>query len=213
MNWQLVSKNEIRYFEFAWNNRSAIYSTRYGQQSLVHTLRPIFLKQTHSAVIVDVDVQREKTGDGLMSTMGKCLGIKIADCLPVYFFSSERICIIHCGWRGILEGIVRNAQEILGSFHYVLGASIGPCCYEVKEDVATFFKEDYAGALLTRNGKYYVDLKSAVVRDLGSEKLIASLNLCTKCHPEFFYSNRNGDTNRNYAILSQNTIDSAFGSE
>jgi len=213
VNWQLTSRNEIRCFEFVWKSHSALYSTKCGQKSLVHTLRPIFLKQTHSAVIVDVDTQKERTGDGLTSTTGKCLGVKIADCLPVYLFSSGRMCIIHCGWRGILSGIARKAKEMLGSFHYILGASIGPCCYEVKQDVVNLFKKEYSCALRARNGKYYVDLKSAVIRDLGSENLIASLNLCTKCHPELFYSNRNGDTQRNYAILSHNTIDSAFGSE
>lgn len=214
MNWRLISKNKIRYFEFSWNNRFALYTTKHGQKSLVNTLRPVFLKQTHSAVIVDVDIQKEKTGDGLVSTTGKCLGVKIADCVPVYLFSSDRrICIIHCGWRGIIGGIARKAKDMLGGFHYILGASIGPCCYEVKQDVVNFFKEEYNCAILTRNGKHYIDLKSAIIRDLGTENLIASLNLCTKCHPEFFYSNRNGDTQRNYAIVSQNTIDSTFVSE
>ena len=209
MTWQYISRKEFAYYEFSWHHYHALYSTKRGQDVLIQTIRPIFLKQIHSASIIDVDSQTELKGDGLTSTRESALGVKIADCLPVYLFSQKRITVIHCGWRGIIAGIVKNAKKIMNDFSYVLGASIGPCCYEVKEDVADLFKKDYKDALLVRNAKIYLDLKSAVVKDLGTERMLGSLNLCTKCHPALFYSHRRGDTQRNYALLNCNTIDAA----
>lgn len=173
----------------------------------MQTIEPIFLKQIHSASIIDVDAQTTLKGDGLTSARERALGIKVADCLPVYLFSPKRITLIHCGWRGIIAGIAKNAKKVMNDFSYVLGASIGPCCYEIKEDVAGLFKQNHNEALLVRNAKKYLDLKTAVIKDLGPERMLASLNLCTKCHPEFFYSHRRGDTQRNFALLNCNPID------
>jgi copper oxidase (laccase) domain-containing protein len=165
---------------------------------------PVFLKQIHSSIIIDIDVHSERTGDGLISAAKRNIGLKIADCLPVYLFTPEKICIIHCGWRGIIHGIAREAARLLGEFHYALGASIGPCCYEVKHDVVNQFTQDYQNALQQRQGRHYLDLKAAVINDLGAENLLASLDFCTKCHSEYFYSHRRGDCERNYAIIVHN---------
>ncbi|KPL15499.1 hypothetical protein AMJ74_01350 [candidate division WOR_3 bacterium SM1_77] len=213
MNWHLISENEIRYFQFVWDKHTALYSTKIGQDSLIQNLRPVFLKQIHSAIIIDIESHAERIGDGLMSSKQKGLGIKIADCLPVYAFSQNKISILHCGWRGIIGGITKKARNILKDFHYLLGASIGTCCYEIQKDVVDLFKKDYAHAILVRDGKYYLDLKAAVIKDLGSAGLLGSLDLCTKCHPELFYSSRGGDTQRNYALVGYNAIDRIHDSD
>jgi copper oxidase (laccase) domain-containing protein len=200
-NWHLSARGETRHFEFSWDNNSAIYSIKDGQDALIHLLEPVFLKQIHSSIIVDVDIQSERTGDGLVSAGKKNIGLKIADCLPVYLFTPGRTCIIHCGWRGIISGIAREAARMLGKFQYALGASIGPCCYEVKHDVVDQFIQDYPNALQHRKKRHYLDLKTAVINDLGSTNLVGSLDLCTKCHPEYFYSHRRGDRERNYAVI------------
>ena len=207
MSWHFISTQKCGYFDFIWNSYHAIYSTKTGQELLVHALKPIFLQQIHSAIIINVDADEKRTGDGLSTITDKCLGIKVADCLPVYLFSGRKISVLHCGWRGIINGIARKAKEILGDFHYVLGASIGPCCYEIKNDVARSFKSAYPNAIVMRDGRDYLDLRSAVIQDLGAERLVGSLGLCTKCHPELFYSHRGGDTQRNYALLSHDAID------
>jgi YfiH family protein len=207
VTWQFAAEKEYGYFRFVWNRYRALYSTIHGQEFLIQTIRPIFLKQTHSANIIDVDSEPGREGDGLTGIRDNCLGIKVADCLPVYLFSEERISLIHCGWRGIIAGIAKKAKKMMNDFHYALGASIGPCCYEVKDDVAGLFKHEYNEALAVRNAKHYLDLKSAVIKDLGSQRLLGSLDLCTKCHPELFYSHRRGDTQRNYAMLSYDTVD------
>jgi YfiH family protein len=205
MNWRLIEQDEARYFEFDRGEHSAVYTTKHGQDDFIKASNPAFLKQVHSKIIVNADSSDEHTGDGLFSTTNRCIGIKVADCLPVYIFTQGKICIIHCGWRGIVEGIAREAKKMLGDFQFIMGASIGPCCYEIQQDVADLFAGNYPGAVIERNGKYFLDLKAAVTHDLRNATLLGTLDLCTKCHPEFFYSHRRGDRLRNYAFISYNT--------
>lgn len=201
MSWRLVSDGPSRYFEFAAGARRALYSTKDGADGLIAAHAPVFLKQTHSSIIIDIDSSAERTGDGLLSRRQQCLGLKVADCLPVYLFTDEQICIIHCGWRGIVGGIARKARDLLGRYHYVLGASIGPCCYEVGADVAAQFTAQHPNAVQVRERRFYIDLKAAVAADLGAQNCLGALDLCTKCHPEYFYSHRAGDEGRNCALI------------
>lgn len=202
MSWQLVSQGPSRYFSFMAGAHHALYSTKQEQDALIAVFKPVFLKQTHSSVIIDIDSPGVRAGDGLISRQARCIGIRIADCLPVYLFARDTMCIIHCGWRGITAGIARRAKDLLRRYRYVLGASIGPCCYEVGEDVAARFETHYPGAVTIRGSRYYLDLKSAVTADLGPQNLLGTLDLCTKCHPEYFYSHRRGDEGRNYALIT-----------
>ncbi len=204
MKWQLVSEHNLSYFRFQWQNNFALYSTVSSGDTFLEKFNPICLKQIHSDIIIDVDTVDQQIGDGLISHKKDCfIGIKIADCLPVYLFNDESICLIHCGWRGLIKGIARMAAQRLGTYKYVFGASIGSCCYEVSGRVVDLFRRRYKDAVIMRNQKKFLDLKAAVVEDLGSRNLLASLDYCTKCHPEYFYSHRRGDNERrNYAVLA-----------
>lgn len=203
MNWRLVESNTARYFELTDGDYSAIYTTKQGQDGVAGDLQPVFLKQIHSDIIIDVDTDPARTGDGLTTSAGRCIGVRVADCLPVYLFADERVCIIHCGWRGIKRGIAKKAKKLMADFRYALGACIGPCCYEVQQDVRDLFIDEYPDSIQTIDGAYHLDLRSAVMRDLGAGAMIASLDMCTKCHPEHFYSHRLGDAQRNYALIAR----------
>lgn len=203
MAWQLIEEQKIRYFRFGWQNNIVVYSTKLGEVELLKKFSPLFIKQIHSEIILNVDSKKSRTGDGLITKRKNfALGIKVADCLPIYLFSKEKICLLHCGWRSISKGIAKEASRVLKNYKYILGASIGSCCYEIQRDVAKLFEEKYRNALIRKGGKYYLDLKSAVIEDLGKESLLGSLDLCTKCHPAYFHSYRRGDREkRNYAIM------------
>jgi hypothetical protein len=180
-----------------------LYSTIHAPDEFLARFKPVVLKQVHSDIIVDVDREPAGVGDGLTTARKNVgLGIKAADCLPVYLFSAGRICVIHCGWRSIIKGIPRRAARLMGDFSYVLGACIGPCCYEIRDDVAELFARDLEPALDRRRGKIFLDLKKCLTMILGEEKFAASLDYCVKCHPELFFSNRGGDKGkRNYAVI------------
>jgi YfiH family protein len=201
--WKLIEEPDLKYFQFNFEDKVFLYSTRYGTDKFLEKFKPVMLKQIHSDIIVDIDKEQKTTGDGLITSADKCIGVKIADCLPVYVFSKERIAILHCGWRSIIKGILKRGQEILGDYRYVLGAGIGACCYEVKSDVSALYYENYPEAVIEKNGKIYLDLKKAVITALGRKNFIADLDLCTFCNLEYFYSHRRGDNTRNYAALKK----------
>lgn len=203
--WTLHNNKTCSFFEL----RDSLYSMKFTVKTTKNQCRtrcaPTFLQQIHSSLIIDIDHDTSRIGDGLLSkNMRNVLGIKVADCLPVYLYNDTTMCIIHCGWRSIIGGIARHARKCMGTFSYVLGACIGPECYEVQPDVAAQFNEHCAIAVLRNKGRFFLDLKKAVILDLGEESLVATLDLCTKCHPEYFFSYRRGDRKkRNYALISR----------
>ena len=71
----------------------------------------------------------------------------------------------------------------------MIGPGIGPCCYEVGEEVAAPFRDRY-GADIVRDGR--LDLWSATERALRSAGVeeVARVDLCTACNPELFFSHR-----------------------
>ena len=40
---------------------------------------------------------------------------------------------VHCGWRGLEQGIVARGAAAVGATAAAIGPGIGPCCYEVDE--------------------------------------------------------------------------------
>jgi hypothetical protein len=112
-----------------------------------------------------------------------------ADCVPVAIARTKGrpgLAVVHAGWRGLAAGVVEAAVSALGaSTAAIVGPSIGPCCYEVGPEVTGQFDAD-----LARNGM--LDLWSAAERALGRAGVeeVERLDLCTRCHPEQFFSYR-----------------------
>jgi len=100
------------------------------------------------------------------------------------------LAVLHAGWRGLLEGIVEVAAKALGGrIAAVIGPTIGPCCYEVREDVADPFRKRFGTRVLT-NGK--LDLWAAAeqaARGAGAAR-VERLDLCTSCNTDLFFSER-----------------------
>lgn len=200
--WERCIENGADFFQLKIEHVRLLYSTKHNQDRFLNIFQPTLVKQIHSSAIIDVDVTSKRTGDGLISHKREVtLGIKIADCLPLYLFNEKTICIVHCGWRGIINGIVKTARKLLGTYTYALGACIGPCCYKIRQDVRELFVHQYPEAVKRKKEGWFLDLKVAVQKDLDPRRMLASLDLCTKCHPEYFYSHRGGDIHeRNFAV-------------
>jgi purine-nucleoside/S-methyl-5'-thioadenosine phosphorylase / adenosine deaminase len=135
--------------------------------------------------------------DGLWSDEpGQAMMLLTADCLPVVLARGQdsrppALTVLHVGWRGLLAGIVAGGAEALGGGRLVgaIGPGIGPCCYEVGEEVATPFRAAYGDEVVT-DGR--LDLWSAAERALraaGCDE-IERTDLCTYCHPDRFFSHR-----------------------
>jgi polyphenol oxidase len=135
--------------------------------------------------------------DGLWSdARGRAMLLLTADCLPIAIarVRSRRrpaVAIVHAGWRGLLAGVVGAGTRALGAGRLAaaIGPSIGPCCYEVGEEVARPFREAFGDDVL-RGEK--LDLWTAAERALratGCEH-VERLDLCTSCEGDRFFSHR-----------------------
>jgi YfiH family protein len=113
--------------------------------------------------------------------------VMVADCLPVALSGPGGVAMAHCGWRGLAAGVVAGAVEAVDAKAAAVGPGIGPCCYEVGEEVLKRF-QDLGGVARGR----MLDLTAVATRLLeraGVEE-IESSGLCTSCNEELFYSHR-----------------------
>jgi YfiH family protein len=134
--------------------------------------------------------------DGLWTDEpGQPMLLLTADCVPVSIArangSAPALAVLHVGWRGLLGGIIEAAAGKLAGRKLVaaVGPAIGPCCYEVKEDVAAPFRDRFGGDVLL-DGR--LDLWSATeqaLREAGCET-VERFDLCTFCHPGELFSHR-----------------------
>jgi YfiH family protein len=114
--------------------------------------------------------------------------VLVADCLPVALAGSGRVGVIHCGWRGLAAGIVRSGVAAVEAHAAAIGPGIGPCCYEVGDEVMAAFADLGDGIAQGRN----LDLR-AVARRLLQRAGVGAIEvseLCTSCHPDLFFSHR-----------------------
>ena len=133
--------------------------------------------------------------DGLWSTRaGQAMMLVTADCLPIALARTTgepRLAVLHVGWKGLLEGIVENGVRAVEdrAIAAAVGPGIGPCCYEVGEEVARPYRARFgADVMRGRN----LDLRRATERALraaGCES-VEHVGSCTSCEEDLFFSHR-----------------------
>jgi polyphenol oxidase len=114
--------------------------------------------------------------------------VLVADCLPVALSGSGGVAMVHCGWRGLAEGIITRGAEAVGARAAAIGPGIGPCCYQVGEEVLARFVALGPGVARGR----MLDLAEVArrqLRDCGVEE-VSSAGICTSCEAELFFSHR-----------------------
>ena len=109
----------------------------------------------------------------------------VADCLPVALAGPGAAGVVHAGWRGLSGGVLEAGVAAVGGGGPVaaaIGPGIGPCCYEVGDDVRAVFG----------TSERTLDLK-AVARarlEAAGVQEIHDCGLCTACEAERFFSHR-----------------------
>lgn len=177
--------------------------------------------QTHTTNVRKVDASDKGKGvvlprdytdvDALITNeKGVVISAFYADCVPILFLDPVKKAIgsAHSGWRGTVgrigREVVKHMMEAYDSKPEDVIACIGPSicqsCYEVSEDVALCFENEFgkdrASLILYRkdNGKYQLDLWMAnylVLTDAGIRpEHISVTDICTCCNPEYLFSHR-----------------------
>jgi polyphenol oxidase len=111
-----------------------------------------------------------------------------ADCLPVAVAGPGGAAMLHAGWRGLAGGILAAGAEAVEATSAAIGPGIGPCCYEVGDEVLAAFSDLGDGVATGR----MLDLPEVARRLLtraGVER-VESAGLCTSCEEELFFSHR-----------------------
>jgi YfiH family protein len=154
-----------------------------------------FGRQVHGPLVRRA-AGRGAPGDGLWSdASGEPLLVFTADCLPVALVRTNgaepAVAALHAGWRGLLAGIVERGASALGAGRLAaaIGPGIGPCCYDVGDEVARAFRAQFgAGVVQGRR----LDLPGAAERALRAAGAtdVFRVDLCTACNPGLFFSHR-----------------------
>ena len=152
--------------------------------------------QHHSIVVNRAEAgSRGTPGDSLWTDERRLPMLVLgADCVLIALArmngDEPALAVLHAGWRGLLDGIVEAAARTIGGRQAaVVGPAIGPCCYEVREDVSGPFRERFGPGVVS-NGK--LDLWSAAeqaVLEAGVAR-VERVDLCTSCNEDLFFSER-----------------------
>jgi polyphenol oxidase len=139
---------------------------------------------------------------------GVTVAVRTADCVPVLVHDSRRrvVAAIHSGWRGAVAGIVSKTLTLMANrfgstrsdLRVSIGPSAGPCCYEVDDPVLDQLRmgvPNWESVVCDYEGhKARLDLKALIRRQVEGEgvsaRSVSSVNLCTICHDQLFYSYR-----------------------
>jgi hypothetical protein len=112
----------------------------------------------------------------------------VADCLPIALAGPDGLAMLHCGWRGLAGGIVGSGAAAIDAEAAAIGPGIGPCCYEVGEEVLAAFAPLGPGVADGR----MLDLKEVARRLLERAGVTAVVDcgICTRCEGGTFFSHR-----------------------
>ena len=176
----------------------------------------ITLDQKHTNQVIHFDsgksVKNKLTGDAILSEVKNIgIGILTADCAPIFFYDQKKKIIgcAHAGWKGALNGVIRNTIKKfneLNSNNNDLIAVVGPCInkknYEVKTDFfEKFISQDKNNENFFKkinSEKYIFDLRDFINKELSNLdiKNIDNIEMDTFSEREFFYSYRRSQLNK-----------------
>lgn len=193
-----------------------------AHQTHTSNIRFVTEKDKGKGVTRDLDYENI---DGLITNIpGIVLVTHYADCVPIFFVDSKEkvIGLAHSGYRGTLKRIgacmVKAMCQNYGCNKENIKAVIGPSiccdCYEVGEEVASEFFNQFANEKDSivkpgnREGKFYLDLWEAnqkILLHAGiKEENLCVAKLCTCCNYGELFSHRasNGKRGNLGAFLS-----------
>jgi len=176
----------------------------------------ITLNQKHTNEVIcfnsEAEVKNKLAGDAIVSKV-KNVGISIltADCASIFFYDPKNKIIgcSHAGWKGALNGIIKNTVEKfneLNSNNTDLIAVVGPCIhkenYKVKTDFFKKFidqnKENEIFFEKISNENYVFDLRGYINNQIFNLNIknVENIEMDTFSQSDFFYSYRRSRLNK-----------------
>jgi len=176
----------------------------------------ITLNQKHTNQVIHFNnkslVQDKLTGDAIVCEVKNIgIGVLTADCAPVLFYDHEKkiIACAHTGWKGALNGVIRNTLKKfkeLNSNNNNIIAVVGPCIskknYEVKTDFfKRFISQDKNNQKFfdkLSKEKYMFDLRGFINKEILNLNInnIENVQMDTFSNKDYFYSYRRSCHNK-----------------
>jgi len=164
-------------------------------------------RQVHAGTVNRAEPgERGREGDGLWAEVPGVPMLKVtADCLPVVLARENGepgLALLHAGRMGLVEGILEAGVEALGRGRVAaaVGPGIGPCCYEVGEEIADAYRARFgANAVRGRNLDLWA-VAERVLRDSGVAS-VERVDVCTACNAEFFSHRRDGGVTGRQGVI------------
>jgi len=174
------------------------------------------VNQIHSNKVIQVyKNDHHLTCDGIFTYEPNVIvAVRTADCIPVLLSNEQGsfVAAIHCGWRGLSAGIIRETLKKIKTNYEDVVAWIGPGIsqkhFETDRDVYDSFNKKYnflAKHFIYKNNKFYTDLigiTASLLKYYGVQKIFGnsiSQNYCT-FSDDFLFSHRQNKTQ--YRLIS-----------
>jgi YfiH family protein len=180
--------------------------------------------QSHGTNISVIDEKTEKGTveikdcDGLITKEKNVfLSVMTADCVSVIYVDMKNgvIGVSHQGWKGSLARMAQKMVDKMvelgaekSTIQCILGPSIGEECYTVEKDRFTEFKNEFFSYYhlfaKEKEGNYSLNLNELNVQQLLETGIgitnISSVEKCTSCEKDMFYSYRR-DSNEDFGEM------------
>lgn len=176
------------------------------------TIKTILTHGREIAVVSIWQTRRILEGiDGLITDKKDVfLTITGADCPSVFFYDQENkvIGLAHAGWKGIKQEILSEiVARMMDRFNSqpknilaAVGPCIGPCHFEVQDDLIKQFEFFRSRIIENREEKFFLDLRKLIFLKLTEELGILEKNIaigqsCTFCKKDKYFSRRRDGKN------------------
>jgi hypothetical protein len=181
----------------------------------------IYARQSHGSTVAVLHQHPESSPgsnyplcgvDGLITRVpGLLLVVKVADCQAILLYDPNKgvAANVHAGWRGSVQNIPGKAVQLMG-VHFgcrpcdliaAICPSLGPCCAEFRnwrQELPSSFSR-------VRLENDHFDFWAVSRYQLEAAGLLPDnievAGLCTRCHPEIFYSYRAEEQTGRFAAV------------
>ena len=171
-------------------------------------------RQVHGARVVEVDAPGVGGDADALVTAGTGVSLVVlaADCAPIALVADGVVAAVHCGWRGLVAGVLESAVRVVrergrGPVRAVIGPCISPAHYEFGarelEQVTSRLGTAVEGR--TESGGLALDLRAGVGVALASAGVDdrTDVDVCTYASSDYFSHRRDGVTGRQALIVTR----------